>query len=72
MLSWQLGIKIGKRVHVWDNKSSEMSSCGRKPNWWVKLDFLKFRECDGLYMLGPGSGTIRRCGPVRVGVALLE
>ena len=23
-------------------------------------------------MLGPGSGTIRRCGPVRVGVALLE
>ena len=29
-------------------------------------------ECDGLYMLGPGSGTIRRCGPVGVGVALLE
>ena len=23
-----------------------------------------------LYMLGPGSGTIRRCGPVGVGVAL--
>jgi hypothetical protein len=29
-------------------------------------------ECDGLYMLGPGSGTIRRCGPVAVGVALLK
>ena len=29
-------------------------------------------ECDGLYMLGPGIGTIRKCGPVRVGVALLE
>jgi hypothetical protein len=29
-------------------------------------------SCDGLYMLGPGSGTIRRCGPVEVGVALLE
>jgi hypothetical protein len=28
--------------------------------------------CDGLYMLGPESGTIRRCSPVGVGVALLE
>ena len=28
--------------------------------------------CDSLYMLGPGSGTIRKCGPVGVGVALLE
>ena len=27
-------------------------------------------ECDSLYMLGPGSGTIRRYGPVGVGVAL--
>jgi len=25
--------------------------------------------CDGLYMLGPGSGTVRRCGPVGVGVS---
>ena len=24
-------------------------------------------ECDGLYMLGPGSGTIRRSSPVGVG-----
>ena len=30
------------------------------------------RTCDGLNMLGPGSGTIRRCGLVGVGVALLE
>jgi hypothetical protein len=29
-------------------------------------------NCDGLYMFDPGSGTIRRCGPVGVGVALLE
>jgi hypothetical protein len=29
-------------------------------------------KCGGLYMLGPGSGTIRRCGLVEVGVALLE
>jgi hypothetical protein len=28
--------------------------------------------CVGLYMLGPGSGTIRRYSPVGVGVALLE
>jgi hypothetical protein len=27
---------------------------------------------DGLYMLGPGNGNIRRCGLVRVGMALLE
>jgi hypothetical protein len=27
-------------------------------------------HCDGLYMLGPGSGTIRRCGLVGVGVSL--
>jgi hypothetical protein len=27
-------------------------------------------DCDGLYMLGPGSGAIRRCGLVGVGVSL--
>jgi hypothetical protein len=26
--------------------------------------------CDGLYTLGPGSGTVGRCGLVGVGVAL--
>jgi hypothetical protein len=31
------------------------------------------RPCrHGLYMLDPGSGIIRKCGPVGVGVALLE
>jgi hypothetical protein len=29
-------------------------------------------ECGGLYMLVPGSGTIRRCGLVGVGMALLK
>ena len=29
-------------------------------------------NCDSLYVLGPGSGTIGRCGLVGVGVALLE
>lgn len=28
--------------------------------------------CDGLNMPGPGSGTVRRCGFVRVGMILLE
>ena len=28
--------------------------------------------CDGLYLLGPGSGTIRRCSPVGVSMALME
>jgi hypothetical protein len=28
--------------------------------------------CDGLYILGPGSDTVRGHGPVGVGVALLE
>jgi hypothetical protein len=26
--------------------------------------------CDGLYLLGPGSGTTRRYGPVGVSVSL--
>ena len=29
-------------------------------------------ECSRLNMFGPRSGTIRRCGLARVGVALLE
>jgi hypothetical protein len=33
--------------------------------------FHKFEYCDGLYMLGPGNGTIRRYCPV-VGVTLLQ
>jgi hypothetical protein len=31
-----------------------------------------FGGCGGLNMLGPGNDIIRRCGLVRVGVALLE
>ena len=29
-----------------------------------------YNYCDGLYMLGPGSGTIRGYGPVGVDVSL--
>jgi len=38
----------------------------------VKEQESTLEYCDGWYILGPGSGTIRRCGPVGVGVALLE
>jgi hypothetical protein len=34
--------------------------------------FLSVTVCYSLYMLGPGCGTIRRYGPVGVGVTLLE
>jgi hypothetical protein len=34
--------------------------------------FLTQGACDGLYILGPGSGTIRRCGLVAIGVTWLE
>ena len=37
-------------------------------NQWP-LAYFSNGYCDGLYMLNPGSGTIRRCGPVQVGVA---
>jgi hypothetical protein len=31
-----------------------------------------FIHCDGLYIFGPGSGTIWRCGLVGIGVTWLE
>ena len=33
--------------------------------------FLINPNCEGLYILGPGSGTVRRYGPVDVGVSLV-
>ena len=32
----------------------------------------KKARCDGLYILGPGSGTIWKCGLVGIGVTWLE
>jgi hypothetical protein len=37
-----------------------------------KREIANHQDCGGLNMLIPGSGTIRRCGLVGVGVALLE
>jgi hypothetical protein len=36
----------------------------------TKIPTQFFIDCDDVYMLGPGSGTIRRYGLVGVGVAL--
>ena len=37
-----------------------------------RQEYLELYTWDGLYMLGPGSGTVGRCGLVGVGVALLK
>jgi hypothetical protein len=36
------------------------------------LEIYLFSICDGLYILGPGSGTIWRCGLVGIGVTWLD
>ena len=38
----------------------------------IEIDAHTSWLCSGLNVLSPGSGTIRMCGPVGVGVALLE
>ena len=38
--------------------------------YFNSLSNWKIKGCDGLYMLGPGSGTIMRCGLIEVGVSL--
>jgi hypothetical protein len=45
----------------------------RIPVWRVELLMSRkhwLKGCDGLYMLGPGCGTIGRCGLVGVGMPL--
>jgi hypothetical protein len=37
----------------------------------IKIYVVDKESCDGLYMLGPESGTIRRCGHIGVGMSLL-
>ena len=44
----------------------------RRKERGVRGEKKKERKCHGLNMFSPESGTIRRCGPVGVGVALLE
>ena len=40
--------------------------------WLMKRARKELDMCSDLNMLGPGHGTIRRCGLVEVGVAFLE
>jgi hypothetical protein len=56
------------------NKADESLSVASIDNL-VQIEFAygyacKELSCYGLYMLSPGSGTIKRCGPVGVGVSL--
>ena len=44
----------------------------RKERWLSASEDKSLAHCHGLYMLGPGSGTIKRCGLVGGGMALLE
>ena len=37
-----------------------------------RLSWIQLHNCDSLYMLGPGSDTIRRCGLIGVGVSPWE
>lgn len=37
-----------------------------------RQNFLVVTKCDGLYMLGPRIGTIKKCGPVHIGLTFLE
>jgi hypothetical protein len=41
-------------------------------HYCISRQSIMFTMCGGLNMLGPGGDTIRRCGIVRVGMALLE
>jgi len=62
------GVKIEKNSSQ-ENRISSLDGdlkfqLGQVVHWAKKSGF------DGLSMLGPGSGTIRRCGLVGVGVSL--
>ena len=55
-----------KSFHIKGGRASSSRSPSVWALWYIK--WLTF--CDGLYLLGPGSGTVRKCGPVVVGVVL--
>jgi hypothetical protein len=63
-----------------DYKSDSLKKYDDSPYTLIKLldfqeqnpQFMKKKEilCDGLYILSPGSGTVRRCSLVGVGMSL--
>ena len=59
------------------NQKEFLQQCGRQCLFMLRVHFkiecdLAFEQCrcDSLYMLGPQSGTIRRCGLVGVSVTV--
>jgi hypothetical protein len=54
----ELVLQKGLSSSVWV-LGTELGSCTIAANL---LTVIYFSICDGLYILGPGSGTIRRCG----------
>jgi hypothetical protein len=61
----QLVIKGGRAHCGWCHPWAGSPGFYKKASWASKG-----MECDSLHMLSPGSGTIRSCGVVRVGVSL--
>ena len=53
-------------LEISKNSLSSLQVWQRPPG----LQVLRVVTCDALYMYGPGSGTIRRCDLVGVGVSL--
>jgi hypothetical protein len=57
--------------HCWDSWFWKAQGVMKQQmNEWMNGRGPAHINCDGLYMLEPGSDTIRRCGPVWVGVSL--
>ena len=64
---WRMLLDMGKSGHfghcVWRSALLDLGICRCVGNTFLRI-------CDGLYMLGPGNSTIKRCGLVVVGVPL--
>jgi hypothetical protein len=59
-------------LRMWKASAPQCHPAEKQHHGYFFIADLRNCDCDGLYMLGPGSGTIWRCGLVGVGVALLE
>jgi hypothetical protein len=57
-------------VHQWFYPGKNLDWVTSKARGRSQKAQPEFLFCDGLHMLGPGTGTIRRYGPVGVGLSL--
>ena len=61
------------QINVYENREGGMDLVRLYNRTWAPVDVSCVEHvCGGLNMLGPGSGTLRRCDLVVVGVVLLE